>query len=238
MKLLALDTATAACSVAVWVDGTIRAQCLRPMARGQSEALMPMVVAALAEAGLAFADLDAVAATVGPGAFTGLRIGLAAARAMALAAGLPCLGVTTLEAVAANVPEAECQGAAILVVLDAKRADLYAQVFSADLEPLTEPRAVLPADLAGLLPEGPVVVAGDAAALAVEVLAGAAQGPTGKGSLAATPLTRLFDATRPALTLASTTPDPTNTSPIPVTATFTEGVTGFAIKDVTVIGGA
>lgn len=170
MKLLALDAATAACSVAVWVDGTIRAQDLRPMARGQSEALMPMVVAALAEAGLAFADLNAVAATVGPGAFTGLRIGLAAARAMALAAHLPCLGVTTLEAVAANVPEAERQGAAVLVVLDAKRADLYAQVFSATLAPLTEPRAVLPADLAGLLPEGSVIVAGDAAARAAEVL--------------------------------------------------------------------
>lgn len=173
MKLLALDTATAACSVAVWVDGAIRARGLRPMARGQSEALMPMVVAALAEAGLTFADLDAVAATVGPGAFTGLRIGLAAARAMALAAGLPCLGVTTLEAVAANVPETERNGSAVLVVLDAKRADLYAQVFSATLEPLTEPGAVLPADLAGLLPEGPVIVAGDAAARAAEVLAAA-----------------------------------------------------------------
>lgn len=173
MKLLALDTATAACSVAVWVDGTIRARALRPMARGQSEALMPMIVAALAEAGLTFAELDAVAATVGPGAFTGLRIGLAAARAMALAAHLPCLGVTTLEAVAANVPETERQGAAVLVVLDAKRADLYAQVFSATLEPLTEPGAVLPADLTGLLPEGPVIVAGDAAARAAAVLAGA-----------------------------------------------------------------
>lgn len=173
MKLLALDTATAACSVAVWVDGTVRAHRLRPMTRGQSEALMPMVVAALAEAGLAFADLDAVAATVGPGAFTGLRIGLAAARAMALAAGLPCLGVTTLEAVAANVPEAERHGAAVLVALDAKRADVYAQVFSASLEPLSEPAAVLPADLAGLLAGGPVIVAGDAAARAAEALAGA-----------------------------------------------------------------
>ncbi len=171
MKLLALDTATASCSAAVWVDGTIRARRLRPMARGQSEALMPMVVSVLAEAGLAFADLDAVAATVGPGAFTGLRIGLAAARAMALAAHLPCLGVTTLEAVAANVPEAERQGGAVLVALDAKRADLYAQVFSAALEPLTEPKAVLPADLAGLLPGGPVIVAGDGAARAAQALA-------------------------------------------------------------------
>ena len=173
MKILALDTATAACSVAVWADGTIRAQRLQPMVRGQSEALMPMVVAALAEAGLTFADLDAVAATVGPGAFTGLRIGLAAARAMALAANLPCLGVTTLEAVAANVPESERDGAAVLVALDAKRADVYAQVFSTALVPLTEPGAVLPADLAGLLAGGPVVVAGDAAPRAAEALAGA-----------------------------------------------------------------
>ncbi|MDX9859353.1 MAG: tRNA (adenosine(37)-N6)-threonylcarbamoyltransferase complex dimerization subunit type 1 TsaB [Rhodospirillales bacterium] len=171
MKLLALDTATAACSVAIWDDGSIRAWQFSPMMRGQSEALMPMVVAVLAEAGLAFADLDGVAATVGPGAFTGLRIGLAAARAMALAAGLPCLGVTTLEAVAANASEAERHGAALLVVLDAKRADVYAQVFSAAFLPLSEPQAVLPAALPGLVPAGPVVVVGDAAARAVEALA-------------------------------------------------------------------
>lgn len=184
MKLLALDTATAACSVAVWEDGIIRARQLRPMVRGQSEALMPMVVAVLAEAGLAFVDLDGVVATVGPGAFTGLRIGLAAARAMALAAGLPCLGVTTLEAVAANVPEAERRGAALLVVLDAKRADVYAQVFSAALKPLGEPRAVLPAELPGLVPAGPLVVAGDAAVRAVEALVAAgieARPSTGAG---------------------------------------------------------
>jgi len=184
MKLLALDTATTACSAAVWEDGAIRAHCLRPMARGQSEALMPPIIPVPAEAGPAFAHLPGVPPTVGPGALPGPRIGLSAARAMALAAGLPCLGVTTLEAVAENVPAAERAGATILVALDAKRADLYVQLFSATLEPLSEPQAVLPADLAGLLPGGPVVVAGDAAPAAVEALATAgieARPSTGSG---------------------------------------------------------
>lgn len=171
MKLLALDTATTACSAALWDDGIVRARDLRVMARGQAEALMPMVVGVLARAGLAFADLDLIAATVGPGAFTGLRIGLAAARAMALAAGLPCAGVTTLEAVAANVAESERRGSSLLVALDAKRADLYVQVFTDGRDPLAPPRAVLPADLAGLVPPGPLMIVGDAAAQAAAALA-------------------------------------------------------------------
>ena len=104
MRLLALDTATAACSVALWRDGAVLARRFEAMLRGQSEALMPMVGAVLAEAGCGFKDLDAIAVTVGPGAFTGLRIGLAAARGMALAAELPLIGVTTLEAVVHGVP--------------------------------------------------------------------------------------------------------------------------------------
>ncbi|MCH7931874.1 MAG: tRNA (adenosine(37)-N6)-threonylcarbamoyltransferase complex dimerization subunit type 1 TsaB, partial [Proteobacteria bacterium] len=94
MNVLALDTATAACSVALWSDGTVLAQRFATMARGHAEALMPMVEAVMAEAGLAFADLDLVATTVGPGTFTGLRVGLAAARGLALAGGLPIVGVT------------------------------------------------------------------------------------------------------------------------------------------------
>lgn len=170
MRILAFDTATNACSAAVRVGGETRARRFEWMARGQSEALIPMVDAVLTEAGLGFADLDLLAVTVGPGAFTGLRIGLSAARAMALAAKLPCIGVTTLEAVAAGVPETERQGAQILVTLDAKRADIYAQLFTADLSPLGEPLAVLPGDLADRLDQGPIVVAGDAAETVSEAL--------------------------------------------------------------------
>ncbi len=139
------------------------------MARGQSEALMPMVTEVMAEAGVAFDGLDLLAATVGPGAFTGLRIGLAAARGMALALSIPCLGVTTLEAVAEGVPPAEREGRTVLAALDAKRADLYVQLFSSDLEPRSAPEALMPADLSRLV-SGAAVVVGDAAEIALEAL--------------------------------------------------------------------
>lgn len=171
MRILAFDTATTACSAAVWADGHVVARRFRPMPRGQAEALIPMVTEVMNEAGVAFDGLDLLAATIGPGAFTGLRIGLAAARGMALAAALPCLGVTTLEAVAEGVPDIERDDAHVLVALDAKRADVYAQLFTSDLEAVCDPIAALPADLAGKMPAGRLIVAGDAAEPVLDALA-------------------------------------------------------------------
>jgi tRNA threonylcarbamoyladenosine biosynthesis protein TsaB len=168
--VLALDTATTGCSAALWRDGAVRAHRFAVMARGQAEALPLMVREVMADGGGRFADLDAVAVTVGPGAFTGLRIGLATARGLALAAGVPVVGVTTLEAVAHGVAAEERAGRRLLTALDAKRRDLYAQVFDEDLAPLTPPGALLPSALPGLLSDGPVAVAGDAAGEALEAL--------------------------------------------------------------------
>ena len=172
MKLLTFDTATTGCSAAILADGRIVAHRAAAMARGQSEALMPMIEEVMAEAGASFADLDALAVTIGPGAFTGLRIGLATARGLALALNIPCAGVTTLEAVAGAVPEAARRGRRLLVALDSKRDDLYVQMFGPDLAPLGAPAALMPEALAGLA-EGnaPLLVAGDAAARAVAALA-------------------------------------------------------------------
>lgn len=145
------------------------------MSRGQSERLMPMVREVLSEAGADFPDLDLLAVTTGPGAFTGLRIGLAAARGMALAGDLACFGVTTLDAVAAGVSETERQKANMLVVLDSKRAEVYAQAFRSDLRPLSEAQALMPADLAALTANGEgdanrVLVAGDGAGQVIQAL--------------------------------------------------------------------
>ena len=84
MKILALDTATSACSVAVRIDGETIAGALEPMTRGQSEVLMPMLMGVLDQAGMSVSDADLIAVTRGPGAFTGIRIGLAAARGLAV----------------------------------------------------------------------------------------------------------------------------------------------------------
>lgn len=172
MKILAMDSATSACSAAVWCDGAIQAHRFQAMERGQSEALIPMVIETVADAGLGFADLDLIAVTMGPGAFTGVRIGLAAARGLALAGGLPMVGVTTLEAVARGVPADERRGRRLVVVIDGKRRDFYGQCFGAGLEALGPPSAVMPEDASDFLAPGPVLVAGDGADRLRAALAG------------------------------------------------------------------
>lgn len=162
-RLLALDCSAGACSVAIRDGAALLAAARTAMERGHAEALMPMVARAMAEAGLDWLGLDAVAATVGPGSFTGVRIGLAAARGIALAAGLPTVPVTTLEAVA----EAAGAGAEpLLVVLESRRRDLYGQWFGPAGDPLDAPRAAAPEALWAARPPGAasVRIAGDAAA--------------------------------------------------------------------------
>jgi tRNA threonylcarbamoyladenosine biosynthesis protein TsaB len=98
LKTLALDTALNACAVAVAADGVVLAERCEVMNRGQAERLAPMVAEAMAAADMPFAALDRIIVTTGPGSFTGVRIGLAFARSLAVALGRPCLGVSTLEA--------------------------------------------------------------------------------------------------------------------------------------------
>ena len=97
MRVLAIDTALEACSAAVLdtEQAAITAHESLAMVRGHAEALMPLVARVLDRAGLEFAALDRIAVTTGPGSFTGLRVGIAAARGIALAAGKPAVGLTT-----------------------------------------------------------------------------------------------------------------------------------------------
>jgi tRNA threonylcarbamoyladenosine biosynthesis protein TsaB len=175
MKILALDASSQACSAAVVTDGQVVAHRLRQLERGQAEALIPLAAEALAEAGLACAGADVIACTVGPGSFTGLRIGLAAARGLVLATGKRFAGVTSFEALGRAVPPDERQGHAILAAVDAKRAELFVQFLDDRLNPLGEPLAVLPAAIMAHLPPGPLLVVGDGAPRLQEVLKGQAQ---------------------------------------------------------------
>lgn len=143
---------------------------------GQAEALLPLVDAAMREAGLAVAALDLVAVSTGPGSFTGIRVGLAAAHGIALAAALPLLGVTSFAAAAAAAPEPARDRPILLVALESRRADLYVQFFDAASQPLGAPAALLPEALAAaaraVAGTRPLAIAGDAAARAGAALAG------------------------------------------------------------------
>lgn len=100
MIVLAIDSALDACSVALVRDGITLAHISERMNRGQAERLAPMVREAAQQAGVAFDQIDRVAVTTGPGSFTGVRVGLSFARALALSLGKPCIGVSTLQALA------------------------------------------------------------------------------------------------------------------------------------------
>ena len=117
--VLAIDAALGACAAAVYDAGLGQTLAVQSyvMSRGHAEVLMPMIERVMR--GTGYESLDAVAVTAGPGAFTGLRIGLAAARGIALAADIPAIGVSAFAAIAAAIPDAELAGRAIAVIVAA-----------------------------------------------------------------------------------------------------------------------
>lgn len=178
MLVLAIDTAMAVCSVALCRDAEVLGQQTREMNRGQSEALMPMIEQVMSAAGESMKALDLIAVTRGPGAFTGLRIGLAAARGLSLALGIPCLGVITTEVIAVAERHDGPQGkkaSCLLVVLDTKRKDLYVQAFCSGADTAKLPRALAVEDIPDYLHQcgcdnTKIRVAGDAAETACSFL--------------------------------------------------------------------
>ena len=155
-----------ACSVAVWADGVIAASQTATMKQGHAEALLPMVLEVMGEASVPFSDLDFVAVTLGPGSFTGLRTGLAAAKGIALAHDLPIVGVTSLEAVALAARLAAPQDLpypSLSVALETRRQSVFFQTFGPDRTPLSEPAAMTLEEAVEALPKSGTVLAGDAA---------------------------------------------------------------------------
>lgn len=142
MLVLAIDTALDACAAAVLdTDSTkIIAQESQAMKRGHAEALMPLIARVMKASGVAFTSLDRIAVTKGPGSFTGLRVGLSAARGIALAAGKPVVGLTTLTAYAAPFV-GENSRHPIISVIDARHDHVYFQVVSGDGGSLIKPKA-------------------------------------------------------------------------------------------------
>jgi tRNA threonylcarbamoyladenosine biosynthesis protein TsaB len=170
--VLAIDTALAACSVAVVDsddDDGVRATASVAMARGHAEALMPMVADVVAASG-GLAGIDRLAVTVGPGSFTGIRVGLSAARALALATGKPLVGLTTLVALAVPLL-ADDEGTPVAAAIDARHDRVYFQMFGRGARSLVSARLITARDAARAVGTGPVNLVGSGAAL----VAGAAE---------------------------------------------------------------
>ena len=132
MAILVIDTCLAACQVGIVHAGRLIAGASEPMERGHQERLAPMAAEVMAGAGLAFSDIAKIAVTLGPGSFTGLRVGLAFAKGLHVAAGAPLAGIGTLAALAA-IAEGVAAG-----VIDARRGLVYFQAFDGG-RPLGEP---------------------------------------------------------------------------------------------------
>jgi tRNA threonylcarbamoyladenosine biosynthesis protein TsaB len=175
MHILAFDTCLDGVSVAVARADPAGTRVLWEASErrrvGHAERLMPMIIAALAGAGVGFADLGRIAATCGPGSFTGVRTGIAAARALALAIGCPAVGVGCLAAIAcgarAELGEASA-GRPLAVALDARLGMVYFQLFDATGEARGAPLLLAPQACAEVLGSAAAIVVGSGAAAVVE----------------------------------------------------------------------
>src|SRR5262249_48632967 len=187
MRVLALDTALDVCAAAV-LDTEQRdllASETQPMTRGHAEALMPMVARVMDAARLEFSAIDRIAVTVGPGSFTGVRVGIAAARGIALAAGKPAIGLTTLAAFTAPHVARGFAGT-VVPVIDARHGQVYMQVFGPGGRAVMAPRlAALREAVEGARSRAPALLTGSGAGL---VAAGwAADEPPAQGGAAEAP---------------------------------------------------
>jgi tRNA threonylcarbamoyladenosine biosynthesis protein TsaB len=173
MIVLALDTCLDACSLAVLDGGIVRAQASHPMGRGHQEALAPLGQAVMAQAGLAFSDIDRIGVTIGPGSFTGLRVGLAFAKGLGAALSIPVVGIGTLAALA------EAHGDDLtFAAIDARRGQVYLQAFAggrALMAPDALDLTTAAARLAELSGGRQATLVGSGAALLADLMPGARQ---------------------------------------------------------------
>jgi tRNA threonylcarbamoyl adenosine modification protein YeaZ len=166
MRVLAIDTALDACSAAVLDTrrGGITASETVTMTRGHAEALMPLIARVMDAAAIGIAEVDRIAVTTGPGSFTGLRVGISAARGIALAAGKPAIGLSTLAGLAAPLI-AEDDNTNVVAAIDARHDHVYLQIFGAGGRTLVSPRIATLRNAVRLAAGGPARLIGSAAGL-------------------------------------------------------------------------
>lgn len=168
MIILAIDTASTLCAACIWDTGTgERGREVIDLGKGHAEHLIAAIDAALERAGIAYADLGAIAVSVGPGSFTGVRIGVATARGLALALSVPAIGVSTLDALALEARAAH-PGRDVQSLIDAGRAQVYTARFDADGEPVSSPAVEDFADAVAIAGTAGAILTGSAASAIAE----------------------------------------------------------------------
>ncbi|MBL96000.1 MAG: tRNA threonylcarbamoyladenosine biosynthesis protein TsaB [Alphaproteobacteria bacterium MarineAlpha3_Bin5] len=153
LSVLAIETASQACSVALAIKGEVVVTQLKEMSSGQSEALFPMIREILFESGIRYKDIGVVAVTRGPGSFTGVRIGLAAAHGIALARKIPIFDATTLEVITFKALTDDRPQFPVLSVIKTKQETYYAQIFSKSGLQLCAPRLAAVGGICDMLQE-------------------------------------------------------------------------------------
>lgn len=171
MKILAIDTGADLCAACIFETASdTHVSVVREIGKGHAEQLMEVIAEALAEAGCGFPELDRVVVNAGPGSFTGIRVGVAAARGLALALGIPSVGVSSLDAIAAETaiqfPERP-----IMAVIDARRGEFYYALYGPGGSPESGPKIVSAADAAAVPIAPNPVFAGSGAAKMAEISA-------------------------------------------------------------------
>lgn len=166
MRILAIDTALDACSAAIFdtIEERVLARESREIGRGHAELLLPLVDAVMQAAGQKFNLIDRIAVTVGPGSFTGLRVGLSAARGFGLVMKKPVVGISTLAAFTAPLIT-EDQAVPVVAAIDAKHGNLYMQMVGAGGRVLVTPRAASLRETVRAVALGPVRIVGTGAAM-------------------------------------------------------------------------
>jgi tRNA threonylcarbamoyladenosine biosynthesis protein TsaB len=132
VKLLTLDTATSVCSVALTAGEQLVAELTMTAGKGTAARLVPAMTGLLQDAGWSYADLDGFGVTVGPGAFTGLRVGIATVKGLALATDKPVVGISSLGLLAMNIPWAAWP---VCTLFDARKNEVYAAIYAVSDEP-------------------------------------------------------------------------------------------------------
>ncbi len=168
MRVLGIETATRVCGAAVAADGRVLADAWVEARNVHAERLMSLIGSALGDAGVALADLDAIAVSEGPGSFTGLRVGVSAAKGLAYATGKPLAGVPTLLALAERAVRGSSHSGEEVIVplLDARREEVYYQMFRREngaAVPLGEPQAGPIPEVCLALAGRPVLLTGESA---------------------------------------------------------------------------